>query len=181
MPLGNNRTSVTLEQFCQSHLGIIVPVSRGNNRADLTWKQSWQSHLGTIVPVSQYQWRIQEWSDWCYLYCFQSFGQFKILNFKVQSPASSVQSPASRVQIPASKTCIQSPGIPVCPPKHVITMLVLVLYQFKMYVDVIRFNLFLFIFKQTKEPIWKSRHWHLGISIGIGISIFSLFFIYSPC
>ena len=34
---------------------------------------------------------------------------------RVQSPGSSVQSPESSVQSPASNTCVQSPGIPVCP------------------------------------------------------------------
>ena len=66
-----------------------------------------------------------KWST--YLHCFQSFGQFKILKFNVQSPESrfqrpelSIQSPATRVQgpesslqSPASKTCFQSPRIPV--------------------------------------------------------------------
>ena len=35
--------------------------------------------------------------------------------FNFQSPASRVQRPESSVQSPASKSCVQSPGIPVCP------------------------------------------------------------------
>ena len=33
----------------------------------------------------------------------------------VQIPASRIQRPESSVQSPASKSCVQSPGIPVCP------------------------------------------------------------------
>ena len=51
-PLGNNCTSLTWEQLCQSHLGTIVPVSLRNNPAILTLEQLCQSHLGTMVPVS---------------------------------------------------------------------------------------------------------------------------------
>ena len=60
MSLGNNRASVTWEQWAsatweqlfQCHLGTIVPVSFGNNRGSLTWEQSLQCHLGATVPVS---------------------------------------------------------------------------------------------------------------------------------
>ena len=43
--LGNNRTSLTLEQFRHSHLGIIVVVSVGNNGTN--------SHLPVAFAVNK--------------------------------------------------------------------------------------------------------------------------------
>ena len=37
---GNNRAIVNWDQWCQSHLGTIVPVSLGENLASLTWEHS---------------------------------------------------------------------------------------------------------------------------------------------
>ena len=51
MWLGNKRASLTWEQWCQLHLGTIVPFSLLNNCASVTWQQSCQCHLRTMVPV----------------------------------------------------------------------------------------------------------------------------------
>ena len=51
----------------------------------------------------------------------------KISASRVQSPASRFQGPETSVQIPASNSCVQSPGIPVCPLSFNLSIRILIL------------------------------------------------------